>query len=240
MRKHLFFALCFVITINLTLAQTTAIDTTHIFRTNNLALNLDGARHAYHPNNEGLLHNLNGGITKEEAIQNKFKKGRGYGIAQKRIKQSSLYEGYIQPDGYFVSQTTPYNINQPDSSSTKYADAETIPYITLSPAWKARGIKNGDIAFVINLDNGKKSAAIFADYRKNDKELEISLALAKALEIPVTTKQSSSYDNKKTVTRYVGIQNKRLKIYFFIRSGNGNGKTVEEIQQTARKLMGQQ
>lgn len=224
---------------NITSAQTSTIDTTHIFQTKSLALNLDGARHAYHPNNEGFLYNLNGGISKEEAVQNKFKKSRGYGIAKKRIGQTNLYEGYIQSDGYFVSQTTPYNRNYPDSSPDKYADAETIPYITLSPAWKARGIKNCDIAFVINLDNGKKSAAIFADYRGNDKSLEISLALAQALEIPVTTRQSSSYDNQKTVTRYVGIKNKTLKIYYFINSGNGNGKTVEEIKEAARKLMGQ-
>jgi len=228
----------FVLSINLSLAQSAKIDTTRTFRTNNLALNLDGARHAYHPNNEGLLHNLNGGITKEEALNNKFEKGRGYGIAKKRIKNSNLYAGYIQADGYFVSQTTPYNKNQPDSSFTKYADAETIPYITLSPAWKARGIKSCDIAFVINLDNGKKSAAIFTDYRGNDDNLEISLALAQKLEIPVTTKQGSSYDNKKTVIRYVGIKNRNLKIYYFINSGNGNGKTAEEIQNTGQKLMG--
>ncbi|MRX41373.1 hypothetical protein GJU43_18960 [Flavobacterium sp. LC2016-23] len=238
MKKNIFLALFTLISLNLTLAQSGAIDTTHTFQTKKLALNLDGARHAYHPNNEGLLYNLNGGITKEEAVQNKFKKSRGYGIAKKRIGQTNMYQGYIQPDGYYVSQTTPYNRNQPDSSYTKYADAETIPYITLSPAWKARGIKNCDMAFVINLDNGKESAAIFADYRGNDKKMEISLALAQALEIPVATRQSSSYDTTKTVTRYVGIESRRLKVYYFIHSGDGDGKTAEEIKEKGRKLMG--
>ncbi|MFH6945149.1 hypothetical protein [Flavobacterium sp. FlaQc-50] len=238
MKKYSLFALCFSTFVSWTSAQTTAVDTTHIFRTKTLALNLDGARHAYHPNNEGLLYNLNGGITREEATQNKFKKDRGYGIAKKRIGQSDDYEGYLQADGYFVSQTTPYNRNEPESSAARYADAETIPYITLSPKWKARGIKNCDIAFVVNLDNGKKSAAIFTDYRKNDESLEISLALAQGLGIPVATKKGSSYDNKKTVTKYRGIASRNLKIYYFIGSGDGNGKTVEEIKKAARKLMG--
>ena len=66
-----------VFSINLTFGQSIKVDTTHTYQTNSLALNLDGARHAYHPNNEGLLHNLNGGITKEEATTNKFTKKRG-------------------------------------------------------------------------------------------------------------------------------------------------------------------
>ncbi|PTV47996.1 hypothetical protein DBL02_00215 [Acinetobacter oleivorans] len=222
---------------NLALAQSTNNDTTPNFKTNKLALNLDGSRHAYHPNNEGLLPNLVGGINQEEATKNRFTKNRGYGIAKKETKEKGLYEGYIQPNGYFVSQTTPYYKNKPESNPERYADAETIPYITLSPAWKAKGIKNCDIAYVENLDNGKKSAAIFTDYRNNDKNLEISLALAKQLEIPVYTKKYSSYDKKKMVTKYVGINNNNLKIYYFLNSGNGNGKTAEEIQQLGEKLM---
>ncbi len=108
----------------------------------------------------------------------------------------------------------------------------------MSPAWKAKGIKNCDIAYVLNLDNGKKCAVIFTDYRGNDKNLEISLALAQLLDIPITTKKSSSYDNKKTVTRYVGISKRNLKIYYFINSGDGNGKTAGEIKDIGDKLMG--
>lgn len=238
MKNNLLFALSFVFSINLTLAQSGEIDTSRTFKTKSLALNLDGARHAYHPNNEGLLHNLNGGITKEQATTNRFTKKQGYGIAKKKLENSELYEGYIQPDGYFVSQTTPYYKDKPRSSPERYADAETIPYITLSPAWKAKGIRNCDIAYVVNLDNGKKCAAIFTDYRGNDKNTEISLALAQKLEIPVTTKKYNSYDNKTTVMKYKGIKSNNLKIYYFIGSGNGNGKTVEEIETIGKKLMG--
>jgi hypothetical protein len=238
MKNTTLFIAVFILSINLTLGQPTNIDTTHTFQTNNLALNLDGAKHAYHPNNEGLLYNLNGGITKIEATANRFTKKRGYGIAKKKISNNELYEGYIQTDGYFVSQTTTYYKDKLESNPERYADAETIPYITLSPAWKAKGIKNCDIAYVVNLDNGKKSAAIFADYRGNDKNLEISLALAQLLEIPVTTKKSNSYDNNKTVTKYVGIRKRNLRIYYFINSGDGNGKTADEIKHIGNKLMG--
>ena len=222
---------------NLILAQS-QVDTSHTFTTNNLALNLDGAKHVYHPNNEGLLHNLNGGISQEEATSNVFTKNRGYGIAKKRIGNTDKYTGYIQPDGYFVSQTSTYNKNKPDSLPDAYADAEVIPYITLSPGWKAKGIKNCDIAYVVNTENGKASPAIFADYRNNDESVEISLALAKALSIPVATKNGKSYDGKKVVTRYSGIKNKNLKIYYFLKSGDGKGKTAMEIQQMGKKLMG--
>jgi hypothetical protein len=222
---------------NLILAQS-PVDTSHTFITKNLALNLDGAKHAYHPNNEGLLHNLNGGISQTEATANVFTEKTGYGIAKKSIGNTDKYRGYIQPNGYFVSQTSGYNKNKPDSLPEAYADAEVIPYITLSPGWKAKGVKNCDIAYVVNLDNGKESPAIFADYRNNDESVEISLALAKALFIPVYTKKGNSYDGKKVVTRYSGIKNERLKIYYFLKSGDGKGKTSKEIQQMAKKLVG--
>lgn len=179
----------------LVLAQT-PVDTSHTFVTSNLALNLDGAKHAYHPNNEGLLYNLNGGISKQQATTNLFPKDSGYGIAKTRIGTTNKYRGYLQPNGYFVSQTSKYYRNKPDSLPEAYADAEVIPYITLSPGWKARGVKNCDIAYVINPDNGKASPAIFADYRNNDKQTEISLALARALAVPVATRNARSYDDK--------------------------------------------
>ena len=63
------------------------VDTSHFMMTKLLALDLDGSRHAYHPNNEGLDDNSNGGINKSEATQNKFALtgNRGYGIAKKEI-----------------------------------------------------------------------------------------------------------------------------------------------------------
>ena len=225
--------------INSLIAQTTIADTAKFFLTKNLALDLDGARHAYHPNNEGIDDNANGGINQTEATQNHFAKtgNRGYGIAKKLSPDKSFYIGYLQPDGYFVSQTTPYNKTKAESDPARYADAETIPYIAFSPGWESKGIKSGDIAYVRNLDNGKEFAAIFADYRTNDKETEISLALADSLNIPVTTKMGKSYDGTKTVKRYHGIKNAHLKIFYFTHSGNSKGKTPGEIQTAGKALM---
>ncbi len=221
------------------IAQTTVADTAKFLLTKNIALDLDGARHAYHPNNEGIDNNLNGGINQTEATQNHFSKtgNRGYGIAKKLSPDKSFYTGYLQPEGYFVSQTTLYDKTKTEGDPARYADAETIPYIAFSPGWKSKGIRLGDIAYVINLDNGKAFAAIFADSRNNDDETEISLALADSLNIPVTTKMGKSYDNTKTVKRYVGMKNAHLKIFYFTHSGNGHAKTPKEIQAAGKALM---
>jgi hypothetical protein len=207
---------------------------------NKLALDIDGSPHAYHPNNEGTDYNSNGGINKTEATQNRFplKGNRGYGIAKKLSGDKKYYTGFLTPEGYFVSQTTPYNHSKPDSVPEHYANAETIPYIAYSPGWKKLGVKPLDIAYVINLETGKAYAAIFTDYRNNDNETEISLALANALSIKVTTVLVKSYDGTKTVKKFDGIQFTKLKIFFFKGSGNGNGKTSEEIQKLGKKLMG--
>jgi hypothetical protein len=238
--KHILLLDCLLLLLaHSTIAQTTATDTAKFMLTKNLALDLDGARHAYHPNNEGIDHNLNGGISQEEATQNHFAitGNRGYGIAKKLSPDKTFYIGYLQPDGYFVSQTTVYDKTKAEGDPARYADAETIPYIAYSPGWKKKGIKSGDIAYVINLDNGKEFAAIFADWRNNDDAIEISLALADSLNIPVTTKMGKSYDGKKTVKRYAGMKNAHLKISYFPHSGNGNGKTPDEIQTAGKALM---
>jgi len=220
-------------------SQSTDIDSGKCLLTNKLALDLDGAKHAYHPNNEGIDNNLDGGISQAEATQNHFSKTgkRGYGIAKKLSADKTFYEGYITPDGYFVSQTTVYNKTKAEGDPDRYADAETVPYIAISPGWKHKGIKLGDIAYVVNVDNGKEFAAIFADARNNDNETEISLALANGLEIPVTTKMEKSYNGAKTVKKYVGIKNNHLKIFYFVHSGDGKGKTPQEIQTLGKKLM---
>ena len=240
MKKTLILSFLLLLFVCKLYAQTTTFDTGKYVLTNKLAMDLDGAKHAYHPNNEGIDNNLNGGISQTEATQNHFAKtgNRGYGIAKKLSPDRTFYIGYLQPDGYFVSQTTVYDKTKSEGDPDRYANAETIPYIAISPMWKNKGIKLGDIAYAINLDNGKEFAAIFADARSNDDEVEISLALANGLEIPVTTKMGKSYDGAKLVKKYVGMRNNHLKIFYFVHSGDGKAKTPEEIQTSGKKLMG--
>jgi hypothetical protein len=213
-------------------------DTSKFIILSNLALDLDGSKHAYHPNNEGIDYNANGGINVTEATQNRFTGKRGYGIAKEISPDGKYYIGYLQPDGFFVSQTPVYNKQKPENDPARYADAETVPYVAMSPMWKKKGLKHGDIIYIVDLDNGKESAAIFGDARNDDSEFEISLALANTLGIPVGSKLVKSYDGKKTVKKYAGIKNHRLKIFYFTGSGDDNGKTPEEIQATGKKLMG--
>ena len=159
-------------------------------------------------------------------------------LQKKKSADGKFYIGYLQENGFFISQTTPYYKNKPESDPDRYADAEVIPYIAYSPGWKSKGIKKGDIAWVVNTTNGKSCAAIFADYRGNDKEVEISLALADSLNIKTSSRMVTSYDGTKTLKKYVGIASPKLKIYYFPHSGNGDGKTAEEIQQSGKQLMG--
>jgi hypothetical protein len=241
MNHILLFNILFPLFFGTTNTQAPVTDSAKFMLTTKLALDLDGARHAYHPNNEGIDNNLNGGINETEATQNHFATtgNRGYGIAKKLSADKTFYIGYLQSDGYFVSQTTVYDKTKTEGDPARYADAETIPYIAFSPGWKHKGIKLGDVAYVINLSNGKAFAAIFADSRNNDDEIEISLALADSLGIPVTTKTGKSYDGTKTIKRYVGIKNAQLKIFYFTHSGNGHAKTPEEIQTAGKALMHQ-
>ncbi len=240
MKVILSLSFLFLLCVHKLYSQTIIADSGKFVLTTKLALDLDGAKHAYHPNNEGIDNNLNGGISQAEATQNHFAKtdNRGYGIAKKLSADKTFYEGYITPDGYFVSQTTVYDKTKTEGNPDRYADAETIPYIAISPGWRYKGIRLGDIAYVTNIDNGKEFAAIFADARNNDNEIELSLALANGLEIPVTTRMAKSYDGTKTVKRYVGMKNNHLKIFYFVHSGDGKSKTPVEIQTLGKKLMG--
>ena len=204
-----------------------------------LALDLDGARHAYHINNEGIDENGNGGINKNEAQKNSFSlaknsKGgwlRGYGIVTQSDKKKTERKGYIQPGGFFVSETSLKFKNINRENPDLYVDAEKIPYLALRKDMTAKGIKMGDIALVINEYNKLYSFAIFADAPPDDSiRIEISLALANELKVPVPAQQVFSYDGKKKVTKYSGITNRPLKIYAFKGSGDGHAKTFDEIK----------
>jgi|GEM_PF-3690834 len=197
--------------------------------TNLLSLDLDGSKHAYHPNDEGIEFNVVGGINKEEALRNEFRERRGYGIAKYRVSGQTFFKGFLQPNGYFVSQTTLVFKNIPNSDPEKYVDSESVPYLAVNPFFRNAGVKEGDIGYIVNETNGLSSFAIFADY-KNKTGTEISLALTFNLEIPVFRKNAHSYDGRKIVVKYNGIENRKLKIYGFKGSGNGFAKTASEIQ----------
>ncbi len=105
----------------------------------------------------------------------------------------------------------------------RYVNAETIPYVVLSPTLTRKGgTRLGDLATVWNRRNGKLAQAIFADVGPDDEVGEGSIALARALGIP---------DNPRT-----GGQAGDVAYVVFPGSGNGRPRAKAEIAATARPL----
>lgn len=210
--------------------------TVKTFSSSALGLDLDGARHAYHPNDEGCDLNEHAGISQEEATRNEFRGKRGYGIAKYKPLGKDFYKGYIQPDGFFVSQTAIGFRNLPESNPEKWVDALTVPFLRVNKSLHLAGVRKGDIAYIINHVNGISSYALFADTKFTNDEIEISLALARSLEIPAPPEQRYSYDRRKLVTKYNSIANRPLTVYAFKNSGDGYAKTIEETNRLGEIL----
>lgn len=200
-----------------------------VYSSDLLGLDLDGARKAYHPNNEGIDRNGNGGINKEEARKNEFRGKRGYGIAKYRPPGTDFNRAYLQSNGFYVSQTAIGFRHLSESNPEKWVDAVSVPYLRVNRHFHRAGIRKGDIAYIINHSNGLSSYALFADVKFDNDVVEMSLALARKLEIPVIIANEPSYDRRKIVTKYVGIKNRPVTVYSFKNSGDGNAKTIEQI-----------
>lgn len=86
--------------------------------------------------------------------------------------------------GFYVSTTALYDRDNPNPRDPhRYVDAATIPYVVLHPVARSYA-KLGDFATVMNLQNGKISAAIVADESAPNLPVgEGSIALAQALGI---------------------------------------------------------
>jgi hypothetical protein len=103
-----------------------------------------------------------------------------------------------------------------------YVDALRIPYVVLHPkALKYAHL--GDFATVVNLQNGKTSAALVADLSAPELPVgEGSIALAKALELDPNPRQGGT-DRDIVYLIYPG-------------SGNGRPRALKEIAIRANQL----
>lgn len=155
------------------------------FFTEGMAVDADGAPNAYDSaDHNGLDFLANGG-----------RPGNWWGIATRNGLPSG--EPFIQRtgpyQGFYISQTSLRNPRLHDSIPAKYVDAATIPYIVLPPTLigKNRGTM-GDIAMVVNLRNGRRSAAIVADQGPLAAIGEGSIALALALGLPANLRENNA------------------------------------------------
>lgn len=136
------------------------------------AVDADGAYKAYHPQSGLGLDNLG----------NAHEGDRWFGV----VTNSSglpIVQGPNDPaPGYYVSPTALCDRTKLATDPLRYVDSSTVPYLSVPPELRNRGVMLGDVAMVCR--GGKLSGAIVADVGPHNKIGEGSIALATALEIP--------------------------------------------------------
>jgi hypothetical protein len=147
-----------------------------------MTIDADGAPNAYGPKNRGLDFTENA-------------RGRGGWVAlvtntkgRPVIQRSGRYRGY------YVSTTSlqQQDIRDPRNPK-KYLDATRIPYIALPPDFaRMFDISLGDLAVVVNGENGRSAYAIFGDVGPRGRIGEGSIALADKLRIPSNPRHDSA------------------------------------------------
>ena len=151
-----------------------------------LSVDADGAPKAYGPHGlAGTLDNLG----------NAGHPGNWWGILKDRTGQPVVQNGIApkQPNsGFYISITSLINFGLDDADVRKYADATRIPYIALPPAYfRGTRLTIGDIALLINTNNGKYTFSLFADTKHNPTLGEISICAAAALGGPTDARRGS-------------------------------------------------
>jgi hypothetical protein len=182
------------------------------FFASGMTIDADGAPNAYNPENTGL-----------DDLANAGEPGHWQGVIQDG-EGNPYVQGPSDPfPGYYVSCTALSDRTKNFADPARYVDSSKIPYVVL-PRDVARlsGARLGDFAVVFNLRSGKSSYAIFADIGTLG---EGSIALADNLGI---------WSNAREGGRRAGI------LYLvFSGSGNGQPRTVEEIDEQGDKTFQQ-
>src|SRR5882762_2201728 len=126
------------------------------FYKSGLAVDTDGAFRAYHPTDRLGLDSLGhaGHRGNWWALVTDNGKTSGRPVVQRKADPAP---------GFYVSTTALYDPDNPHARDPhRYVDAAKVPYVVLHPK-ALRYARLGDFATVVNLQNGKVSAAIVAD-----------------------------------------------------------------------------
>jgi hypothetical protein len=186
------------------------------FYKSGLAIDADGAPRAYHPTDRRGL----------DSLAHAGHQGNWWALVTDNEKPNGtpVVQGTADPaPGFYVSTTALYDrANRNPRDPHRYADAVNIPYVVLHP--KALGFAHlGDFATVVNLHNGKISAAIVADVSAADLPVgEGSIALAEALGIDSSPRH--------------GGQHGGVVYVIYPASGNRRPRKLEEILAKSKQL----
>ena len=195
--------------------STSSIDGAFFYKSG-LAIDADGAFRAYHPKNRPGL----------DSLKHAGDHGHWWALVTDNGKPNGhpVVQGKSDPaPGYYVSTTALYDPDNPNlRDPRRYVDAVKIPYVVLHPK-ALKHARMGDFATVVNLQNGKISAAIVADESAADLPVgEGSIALAKALGIDADPRR--------------GGQGANITYVIYPGSGNGKPRSFEEIAVRSKQL----
>lgn len=181
-----------------------------------LAVDADGAYRAYHPGDRLGL----------DALAHAGHHGNWWALVTDNGRPSGLpvVQGKSDPaPGFYVSTTALYDPHNPNARDPhRYVDAAKIPYVVLHPK-ALNHARLGDFATVVNLQNGKLSAAIVADESAPDLPVgEGSIALAKALGIDADPRR--------------GGQDADIAYVIYPGSGNGKPRKLKDVVANSKRL----
>jgi hypothetical protein len=145
-----------------------------------MSIDAGGAPHAYHPDGKSGLDDL----------RNAGGPGNWYGVVTDNGQPDGNPVVQTSTDpapGFYVSYTSLQDSNKKKNNPLRYVDSETIPYIVVPPQLLTgmAGVKLGDFATVLNTKNQKLQHAIVADLGPRNRIGEGSIALAKAIGVPL-------------------------------------------------------
>ena len=149
----------------------------YIFSTSHKAVDADGAPNAYHPNDKGLDYLANAGYPNTSWWKSV--------LVEDPDKPGSAYKQLGGPfEGYFVSKTSLQDLSKPETDTSRYVDATSVPYFIFPGSfYKRKGTGQlGDLGYAFNLSTGDASPFVVADIGPQNAKLgEISIALAEGI-----------------------------------------------------------
>ena len=194
----------------------TPSNTQGFFYKSGMAIDADGAFRAYHPDDRLGL----------DSLAHAGHPGNWWALVTDNGKSNGhpVVQGKSDPaPGYYVSTTSLYDPGNPDPRDPhRYVDAAKIPYVVLHPK-ALKYARLGDFATVVNLQNGKISAALVADESALDLPFgEGSIALAKALGMDSSPRH--------------GGKDRGIAYLIYPRSGSGRPRSLPDIILRSKQL----
>lgn len=151
-------------------------------------IDADGAPNAYHPDDRDKGCGTGGAPRGLDCPKNAGYPNKSWWRNVLLPDPQDRNTAYVQRggpyDGYYLSQTTLQDPTKPVTSTERYVDAATVPYIVFpGPFYQRKGTgRMGDIGYAVGLDSGLTSAFVVAEVGPSKDGLgEMSIALAMAL-----------------------------------------------------------